>query len=136
MPALQRFTACDEGAPTGEYEIELRSRTGFPVRNELPTLRIAGRDFTLSHYPESGETTSLFFTLSAVEFGSPLPDGAELRLRYTKPATAVMRHARSHGSPGPPEQEPDPRLVMAARLAEDSLGRRLLRTMLRSVERI
>ena len=27
MFALQRFTACDEGALTGEYEIELRSRT-------------------------------------------------------------------------------------------------------------
>ncbi len=85
LPIDARFAAVHrvrrEGALTGEYEIELRSRTGFPVRNELPTLRIAGRDFTLSHYPESGETTSLFFTLSAVEFGS-LPDGAELGLRY------------------------------------------------------
>lgn len=85
LPSDARFAGIRrvrrEGAGTGELEIELRSRIGFPVRNELPILRVGGREFSLSHYPESGETTSLLFTLSAAEFAS-LPDGAELGLRY------------------------------------------------------
>ncbi len=84
-PSDARFAAIRrvrrEGQTTGELEIELRSRAGFPVRNELPILRVAGRDFSLSRYPESGETTSLLFTLSADDFAR-LPDGAELSLRY------------------------------------------------------
>lgn len=79
-----------------EYEIELGSRDGFPVRNELPVLRVAGKLLTISRYPDSGETTRLLFAVDADTFRA-LPDGAELSLGYGEAAgsTAVGRLNKS-----------------------------------------
>lgn len=80
---------------TTEYEIELRSRDGFPVRNELPILRVGGRELSISRYPESGETTSLLFAIDADSFAG-LPDGSEATLRYGEsPALPVGRLNKS-----------------------------------------
>lgn len=89
MPGDARFAAVRRirrGASPGrgeisDYEIELASRDGFPVRNELPVLHIAGRALSISRYPDSGETSRLLFHVDADTF-SALPDGAELRLGY------------------------------------------------------
>ena len=51
-------------------EIEVRSERAFPVRNELTVLRIGSREFTLSRYPESGDTHVLIFTLTVDEFAA------------------------------------------------------------------
>jgi hypothetical protein len=64
-----------------DFEIELSSREGFPVRNELPVLRVGGRELSISRYPESGETSRLLFFVDGDTFAG-LPDGAELELGY------------------------------------------------------
>ncbi len=62
-------------------EIEVFSAQGFPVRGELPILRIGEREFKLSRYPESGDTHSLIFTLPREEFGQ-LKNGDPVSLQY------------------------------------------------------
>jgi hypothetical protein len=62
-------------------EIEVFSAQGFPVRGELPILRIGERQFILSRYPESGDTHSLIFTLPKEEFAA-LKNGDPVTLQY------------------------------------------------------
>jgi hypothetical protein len=62
-------------------EIEVSSASGFPVQGELPILRIGGRQFVLSRYPESGDTHSLIFTLPKEEFAL-LRNGEQVTLQY------------------------------------------------------
>lgn len=75
--------AGNDGA--GEYEIEVRSASGFPVRNELPVLRVGERELVISRYPdsgpESGSTQVLLFRVRAQDL-SAIPDGVNLMLRY------------------------------------------------------
>lgn len=49
-------------------EIEVYSGQGFPVRNEIPVLRIGSQEFRLSRYPATGDTRSLIFILTLAEF--------------------------------------------------------------------
>ncbi len=62
-------------------EIEVFSAQGFPVRGELPILRIGERQFIVSRYPESGDTHSLIFTLPKEEFAA-LKNGDPVTLQY------------------------------------------------------
>ncbi len=71
-------------------EIELFSRQGFPVRGEIPVLRIGGREFLVSRYPESGDTHVLIFTLSREEFRG-LASGDEISLQYGRDAAGPRR---------------------------------------------
>ena len=65
------------------------------MRNELPILRVGGRELSISRYPESGETTSLLFAIDADSFAG-LPDGSEATLRYGEsPALPVGRLNKS-----------------------------------------
>lgn len=49
-------------------EIIVWVSNGFPVRNEIAVLRIGSKEFTLSRYPESGDTHTLIFTLTPEQF--------------------------------------------------------------------
>ncbi len=62
-------------------EIELFRTQGFPVRGEIPVLRVGGREFLLSRYPQSGDTRSLIFTLGVDEFAQ-LKTGDEVTVQY------------------------------------------------------
>lgn len=53
--------------PSG-VEIEVTSNKEFSVRNELAVLHIGAQEFTVSRYPESGDTHTLIFTLPEDEF--------------------------------------------------------------------
>lgn len=53
-------------------EIELCSSRAFPVRAEPPVLWIGPHRFTLSRYPDDGDTHVLLFTLSAAEFAQTI----------------------------------------------------------------
>lgn len=63
------------------YELVIRTRETFPVRDELPILRVGERVFDLSRYPDSGETDALLFRVSQSDFAA-LPDGADVSLSY------------------------------------------------------
>lgn len=62
-------------------EIEVFSEGHFPVRGELPILRIGERQFLVSRYPEGGDTRSLIFTLPKEEFAL-LRNGDQVTLQY------------------------------------------------------
>lgn len=85
---VQRVSASGKAgsqlAPADGYELLIRTRETFPVRNELPLLRVGSRVFDLSRYPESGETDALLFFVSQRDFAA-LPDGADLSLSYGAP---------------------------------------------------
>jgi len=49
-------------------EIELNSTKPFPVRSQITVLRIGGKEFTNSRYPEDGSLNTLIFTLTFDEF--------------------------------------------------------------------
>jgi hypothetical protein len=49
-------------------EIEVVSSEPFPARNQTVLLRIGKSDFTISRYPEDGNTNTLIFTLTPEEF--------------------------------------------------------------------
>lgn len=66
------------------YELVVRTRETFPVRNELAVLRVGDRVFDLSRYPDSGETSTLLFRVSPSDFAA-LPDGADVSLSYGTP---------------------------------------------------
>lgn len=68
------------GYRTG-VEIELLSSKGFPVRDELPVLRIGGQEFLLSRYTEDGDTHALIFTLTEEAFAKT-KTGDEVTLQY------------------------------------------------------
>lgn len=62
-------------------EIEVGSNQRFPVRNELPVLRIGKREFLLSRYPDNGDTKRLIFTLTDQDFAQ-VSSGEELWVQY------------------------------------------------------
>ena len=62
-------------------EIEVGSNQPFPVRNELPVLRIGKREFMLSRYPSNGDTKRLIFTLSEKDFAQ-VSSGEDLSVQY------------------------------------------------------
>jgi hypothetical protein len=62
-------------------EIEVFSDDRFPVRNELAVLRIGDDEFSLSRYPDSGDTRTLIFTLTAEEFDRTR-DGDPVTVQY------------------------------------------------------
>lgn len=62
-------------------EIELTSAQPFPVRNELPILRIGQQTYALSRYPENGDTHTLIFTLTLDEFAAA-SSGDEVSVQY------------------------------------------------------
>jgi hypothetical protein len=56
-------------------EIELESAEQLPVRDALPVLRIGGKAFRVSRFPNRGATFSIAFRLSASDYAA-LPQGA------------------------------------------------------------
>lgn len=66
---------------TNDVEIELKSNRALLPRGELLILRIGDQEFGLSRYPQSGDTTTVIFTLTAQEF-EQLPDSASLTVQY------------------------------------------------------
>src|SRR4029079_6125324 len=62
-------------------EIELRSNREFLPQRELLVLRIGDREFGVSRYPQTGETTGVTFTLTPEQFAQ-LQDGDSLRVQY------------------------------------------------------
>jgi len=66
---------------TSDVEIELTSNRDFLPESELLVLRIGGAEFTASRYSETGDTGTVIFTLSTVEF-SQLEDGSPVTVQY------------------------------------------------------
>jgi hypothetical protein len=64
-------------AAAGDIEIELEGSAPFPVRNALPVLRIDGKAFRISHFPNRSSTFTIAFAMSRAEFDA-LPQGAEV----------------------------------------------------------
>ncbi len=62
-------------------EIEVTSEKEFPVRGEMPILKIGAQEFALSRYPESGDTHTLIFTVTQEEFAGAV-DGEPVTLQY------------------------------------------------------
>jgi hypothetical protein len=81
--------------PAG-VEIEVNSTRPFPVRALRPVLKVGGREFLISRYPDDGRHDTIFFLLSESEF-SDLPDGAEVVIQYDRGA---VTHPRSHWQAG------------------------------------
>lgn len=96
-----RRAAPDENTGAGDYEIEIRSASGFPVRNELAVLRVGERELVLSRYPESGPDIGsiqvLLFRVRAAELAA-IPDGANLMLRYGDESHAAAQAGRLNKS--------------------------------------
>lgn len=71
-----------QSATLGEMvEIELTSNREFLPQGEMLVLRIGSQDFTLSRYPNSGETTTITFTLTSAEFAR-LSQGDSVNVQY------------------------------------------------------
>lgn len=68
-------------SPGTGVEIELFSRQGFPVRDEIAVLRIGGREFLNSRYPAGGDTRTLIFTLTREDFAS-VKTGDDVSVQY------------------------------------------------------
>ena len=66
---------------TSTVEIELKSNRQLLPRGELLILRVGDQEFGLSRYPQSGETTTVIFALTAQEFGQ-LQDSASLSVQH------------------------------------------------------
>lgn len=62
-------------------EVVVNSAVPFPVRDELAVLRMGNQNFTLSRYPETGDTHTLVFTLTGEEFAQTT-DGAQVTVQY------------------------------------------------------
>lgn len=65
---VQNIPSADVLEDQPAVEIEVTSSEGFPVRNELPVLRIGKQEALLSRYPNDGDTHKLIFTLTPEEF--------------------------------------------------------------------
>jgi hypothetical protein len=78
IKSLRQVTLADG---TTEVDIELTSNREMLPAGELLVLRIGEQEFTTSRYPESGETGTVTFTLSAEEFAAVL-DGASVTVQY------------------------------------------------------
>jgi len=66
---------------TNVVEMELKSNRLLLPKGELLILRIGDQEFGLSRYPQSGDTSTVTFTLTAEEFAQ-LQDGASLTVQY------------------------------------------------------
>ena len=66
---------------TSAIEIELRSNREFLPQGELLVLRIGDREFGVSRYPQTGETTGVTFTLTPEQLAQ-LQDGDPIRVQY------------------------------------------------------
>ncbi|MBC7882127.1 MAG: hypothetical protein H7Y37_12440 [Anaerolineae bacterium] len=77
-------------AANGFVELELSSKTTFPVRNELAVLRIGNHEFALSRYPASGETDRLIFSLSEADFAKVQSNEA-VTLQYGRGNTSGQK---------------------------------------------
>ena len=66
---------------TTSVEIELTSNREMLPQGALLVLRIGEQDFSTGRYPQTGETGTVTFTLSAQEFGA-LQDGAPVTVQY------------------------------------------------------
>jgi len=62
-------------------EIELNSSREFTVRNELLVLRIAGQEFKLSRYPDSGDLHTVIFTIPVDDFAKAT-SGEPVKVQY------------------------------------------------------
>jgi hypothetical protein len=60
-----------------DVEIELEGATPFPVRDALPVLRIGGKAFKISRFPNLSTTFTIAFAMSRAEFDA-LPQGAQV----------------------------------------------------------
>ncbi len=70
------------GQRVGGVEIIVSSDEPFPVRDELVVLDIGGQQFTISRYPQEGQSTNmLIFTLTEAEYND-LPSGSLVRVQY------------------------------------------------------
>ncbi len=66
---------------TSAIEIELKTNREFLPKGELLILRIGGREFGVSRYPQTGETTGMTFTLTPEQFAQ-LQDGDWISVQY------------------------------------------------------
>ena len=78
VQSLRQVTAPDG---TSDVEIELTSNREMLPQGELLVLRIGDQEFATARYPESGDTGSVTFTLTAQEFAA-IPDSAAITVQY------------------------------------------------------
>ena len=65
---IKSIRSVQSGSGPNGVEIELTSNREFLPQGEMLTLRIGSREFNLSRYPGTGETTRIVFTLTSEEF--------------------------------------------------------------------
>jgi hypothetical protein len=68
-------------------EVEVVNAQGFPVQNELPTLRLGSTASQLSRYADGGDLRVLIFSFPAAEFAA-ISDGATAIVYYGEPTDA------------------------------------------------
>lgn len=66
---------------TSAVEVELKSNRNFLPKGMLLVLRIGESEFGVSRYPQTGETTSVIFTLTPEEFAQ-IQDGDSITVQY------------------------------------------------------
>jgi len=62
-------------------EVVVTSNQPFPVQNQLAVLRIGTSEFNISRYPETGELTTLTFSITGDDFAA-LNNGDPVRVQY------------------------------------------------------
>jgi hypothetical protein len=65
---IKSIRSVQSGTGPNGVEIELTSNREFLPQGEMLTLRLGSLEFNLSHYPSTGETTKIIFTLTSEEF--------------------------------------------------------------------
>jgi hypothetical protein len=85
-----------EGNDAVEIELDLNENR-FPVRDALAVLQVGDSRWTLSRYPESGETTRLIFTIPAADFAE-LPEGGETRVYYGDTESSMSNWVAEFGN--------------------------------------
>lgn len=93
MKAIRHLSSQRGGRNTAAnqfVELEFTNAQSFPVMNELPVLRVGNREFNLSRYPDTGETTSLIFTLTRAEY-EQLKEGDDVTVQYGSGESANRR---------------------------------------------
>jgi hypothetical protein len=65
---IKSIRSVQSGTGPNGVEIELTSNREFLPQGEMLTLRLGSLEFNLSHYPSTGETTRIIFTLTSEEF--------------------------------------------------------------------
>lgn len=66
---------------TSAIQIELKSNREFLPKGMLLVLRIGEQEFGVSRYPQSGETTTVTFTLTPEQFAQ-IQDGSTITVQY------------------------------------------------------